>query len=96
MVESELWAAFRAGRIGRRAFIQGMAALGLSISAANHLADRAQAQVQPPTDDVYDDVYHHNGGQGGHGGMVVTAAMAAIGKTPAPRRRKRTPPATAG
>lgn len=52
MSRGELVDAYQAGKLGRRAFIQGLTALGASMAAANHLADQVHAAPKP-SEDVY-------------------------------------------
>ncbi len=58
MSQPELFDAYRSGRIGRRQFVQGLLALGMSVSVATAMADRVRAQsatpaASPTPDDVY-------------------------------------------
>jgi hypothetical protein len=58
MSQPELVDAYRSGRIGRRQFVRGMIALGMSVSVATAMADRVRAQsatpaASPTPDDVY-------------------------------------------
>lgn len=55
MSRGELVDAYQAGKLGRRAFIQGLTALGASMAAANHLADQVHAAPKP-SEDVYGNV----------------------------------------
>jgi hypothetical protein len=60
MSRSDLEHAYRDGRLSRRKFIQGMTALGVSIAAANRMADQVfasnsdSAHASKHVDDVYD------------------------------------------
>jgi hypothetical protein len=68
MSQNELLEEYRSGKLSRRSFVRGMTALGLSIAAANHLADRTEAANNPAPgphstkkhpDDIYDHHHHH-------------------------------------
>ena len=64
MTRNELVSAYQRGRIDRRAFIKGMAALGMSLTVATSMADKLRAAPAPKgsfsgrfLDDSYDDIY---------------------------------------
>ena len=64
MTRSELVSAYQRGRIDRRTFIKGMAALGMSMTVATSMADKLRAAPAPKgsysgrfQDDSYDDIY---------------------------------------
>jgi hypothetical protein len=66
MSRSELLTAYQSGEISRRALVRGLISLGLTVTLANHLADRVTAaQV---TGAGSDDTYNGGGGGGGGGG----------------------------
>jgi len=93
MSRQDLIQAYVSGRISRRAFLRGMAAVGMSLTTAAALADdlrAAPAPGSPPRGgrDVYGDVYGGvttlpatgSGDTGGHGGSSAWAKpLAAAG-----------------
>ena len=76
MSRNELLDAYQRGRISRRTFVKGMAALGFSVTVANVLADRVRAAgaatgrqaFSANHDDCYDDAYHDCDDEDGHHG----------------------------
>lgn len=69
MTSNDLVRAYREGRLSRRELIRGLVAMGMSVSVATAVADRARAASSQPggratrsrafevVDDTYDDVY---------------------------------------
>lgn len=69
MTSSDLVRAYREGRLSRRELIRGLVAMGMSVSVATAIADRARAassqsggratrsRAVEVVDDTYDDIY---------------------------------------